>query len=629
MKKKNLVFFAAVILCASLMCIWMNQFNNKYTDTAAQPVNGFLMLSEEELSLHPLRFLTEEWAFYPDVLLSPEDFQEGAPMQYMTYTNIGQYTCFCTPSDPNQPHGCGTWVLYLTIPDTSVTLELPEIFSAYRLYVNDDLVLQLGNPEPDAYRPLVQNRSIDLAPSSGTVRLILAVSDYSHYYSGLVYPPALGTSQAIREYQAIRLMVCTSGISIAFLLALLSLYLGLRMKHRNALYFSLLCFAMVGFTSYPLVHTLMALPAFPWYIPELCCGYLVLFLIVLLHNRICGTGALPSAISQWTAFFFLLASLVYGLSAPVLTVPAMQAYSAALSVYKAAAAGYLLCSSAAALCLKEPSALLVFYGDVFYGTVLFWDRLFPDYEPIYGGWFSEWGDIVLILTILYTLWSDMAQAYSFRVAFSEEKKNLERQLAIQQEHYQELNEKIKEAAKMHHDERHHLITISNLLENNKLNELRQYLAEYRFSYGQQEHTVLCGNLTVDAILQYYRKRCLASGICISIQAQLPPKISISDTDLAILYGNLIENALEACLKQGEGNRFIDILTSFQDGKLLLRVENSFGTPPRKKDEKFLSTKHRGYGIGTESVKTIIRRCHGQIKYDITEECFRVSVVLSL
>lgn len=626
MKKKYYFFLIITVLFASLMCVLLNNKNNKYTSIATQPENGLLMLSEQELDTHPIRFLTKEWGFYPEVLLSPDDFKDGAPLQYMTYMDIGDYTCFPSLTDKDQPHGCGTYVLYLKLPNQPMSLMLPEIFSAYRLYINDDLVLQTGDPDINTYQPLTQNRTIHFQ-AEGTIRLILAVSDYSHYYSGMVYPPVLGTSQSILKYQDIRIALCASGISGALIIAVLFLYMGIHLKQRNALYFASLCASMIVFTSYPLLHTLWKLPLFPWYTLELGSGYLVIVLIILLHNRICGTHPVLSCISQGTALFFFSASLVYGTCAPWLTISIMRFCSVCICAYKLIAAAYLLYTSFMTLLQKDPSIQLLFYGDVFYGAVLLWDRLLPKYEPVYGGWFSEWGCLILMLVILYTLISDIAQTYTLRLAFAEEKKQLARQLAIQQEHYRELNEKVEESIQRRHDERHHLMTISSLLEDRKLEQLEKYLADYQISYDHTERTVICRNLTIDAILQYYQKRCKQSGISLFIHAQIPPQLSIADTDLAILYGNLMENALEACMKQTSGNRFIHVVTSCQENRLLLRIENSFAIIPHISNNKFLSDKHDGYGIGTESVKALAQRYQGQFKFDVTQERFQISIIL--
>ena len=61
-------------------------------------------------------------------------------------------------------------------------------------------------------------------------RLILCVSDYSHYYSGMVYPPAFGPSHNVELYHNLRIGICIAFESLALLIAVLALFLGLHRK---------------------------------------------------------------------------------------------------------------------------------------------------------------------------------------------------------------------------------------------------------------------------------------------------------------------------------------------------------------------------------------------------------------
>ena len=83
-------------------------------------------------------------------------------------------------------------------------LELPEIYSAYRLYLNGNLELQVGEPDLEHYQPRTQNRMVTFT-GSGLTTILLAVRDDSHFYSGLVYPPALGTPLAVNLSRGLRL----------------------------------------------------------------------------------------------------------------------------------------------------------------------------------------------------------------------------------------------------------------------------------------------------------------------------------------------------------------------------------------------------------------------------------------
>ena len=576
----RLVFWVILsFLLSSAVCIMLYFLNNKYTDPAPQAENGYLDLTQETEETYSLRFLRDGWAFYPDTLLGPEDFNDGAPKEYMVYTSIGDFTRFDRMGTRETPFGCGTWVLDLWLPETGdYALELPEIFSAYRFYVNDRLVLQTGDPDPETYTPKTQIRTVHLN-DSGHVRLILAVSNYTHFYSGIVYPPAFGTLQAVFHY---RIMQSLSAASWdIFILILFGLMLGaaFRMHHTNALLFAALCLAAAGYTSYPLIH-LFKLSIFPWYWLEIFCGYLLIFLAVTIQNRICMPPRVCICVSQTVSLAFSLLALAYGMLSPVLTVSVMQTFSWFSAAVKLLATAYLLAASFWGIFQRHPESRILLYGNTVYSAFFLWDRLLPVYEPVYGGWFPELGIQILVVFIFCALAADILRAYSFHQSFAESYRQLSRQLAIQKAHYQELTSQIEETVRIRHDQRHHLTVISALLEEGRLSQAQKYLSEY-----------------------------------------------FSDTDLTILFGNLVENAYEACLSSDSAAPSIHLKTAYEHQKFYLRVENTFSNKIHTVNGKYLSGKHDGTGIGTESVRAVVKRLDGQIRFQTLSDHFQVSVIL--
>lgn len=54
--KQALVVFL-VLAAASALCLVLNRFDNKYTRPGIQPLEGLLVLSQEELENHDIHFL--------------------------------------------------------------------------------------------------------------------------------------------------------------------------------------------------------------------------------------------------------------------------------------------------------------------------------------------------------------------------------------------------------------------------------------------------------------------------------------------------------------------------------------------------------------------------------------------
>lgn len=645
--RRLLPFFLAALL-TSFFCIALYFFNNKYTRKTTQPANGLLILQESDLD--ELLYLIDGWAFYPDVLLTPDDFADGSPNQYMVYTNIGEHTRFDTPGDPKTPYGCGTYMLHLLLPEQSAVygLELPEIFSAYRLFINGKNVLSVGNPDPDAYEARTQTRMATFE-AAGRADLLLQVSDYSHYYSGIVYAPALGRPLLINQTRALRLCIILFTDTIGLVLMLLALYTAFRMKQTHALLFSLLCLSMCVFTSYGFLHALFELPVFPAYTLELFSGYLLVFLTVLLQNHLCKTERLASQLSAAAALVVCLLSLLYGLisAASRITNWERDAFSMLVVGYKAVVAVYLLLTSFLAFRSGTVQSRALLIANVIYGVTFVWDRLLPSYEPVLGGWFTESGSFVLVLAIGYTIWRDIMTAYSYSLAFAEEHHQMTRQLAMQTAYARQIAEQNESRRKLTHDFRQHVHTLTAMVlrlqeqphseeSDRLLCELTDYLSHIETT-PVRLHTQgsFCSNVAVDALLQYYANAAEESGIHTSFQLLLPASLSLGDVELCTMLGNLLENALDACQRMTpvaeDTPHTIRIFTRETGLLFFLCVENSYDGIVLSDQGRFLSRKRGGKrsGIGISSIQDIVQRHGGSVTVYPLEHIFRVGITLPL
>lgn len=632
------------VVLTSAICIFMYYNDNKYHENTPQAIAGFLVVEEGELESTPLRHLVSEWSLYPDVLLTPEDFTNGSPKDYMVTTAIGEKTRFDSLGDKNDPHGCGSYVMNMVLPEGVQTyaLEVPEIYSAYKLYVNDRLVLQMGDPEPESYTPRTQNRMVTFE-ASGRARILIAVSDYSHFYSGMVYPPAFGTPLAVNTTRGMRMGIALFVDTLALLAAALALYFGLRMKHQNAKLFSLLCVVMCVFTSYSLVHSVLALPILPWYALEMTSGYLLSLLLVILHNRICDVDLYAKRISTAVVAAVCAIALCYGLSSASLTVPVMRAFSTMIFWYKLALPGYLLVTGFLALRGGEnEKATPLFYASIVYATTFVWDRIFPAYEPILSGWFIEWGSLALVGAIGYTLWRDITTAYANGIIFAQEHRMVTRQLSMQMEYAKHLQRSSEAGQRQAHDFRHQFRTVLSLatqlectaeMEDSKQQLLDCISASIQDSVPIYQNLAghLCENVALDALLQYYSAVATESGIRAKFRVSIPDTFPMSDTELCAVFGNLMENAVEACRRNKGEKNFILVTTEITPHNFLLIVINSYDGNYQQSDARFLSRKSEEprFGIGLESVRHTVEK-HGGVLFVLPkEEKFNVSVTLRL
>ncbi len=619
-----------ICLCSSLFFLGLFQFNNKSGQDTIQAANGVLALSENDLRKDPVRFLVSGWAFYPGSLLSPEELRESD--RHMRYLSIGEQTNFSSLGHPS-PYGCGTYQMTFFLPERkeAYALEIPEVFSSYILYLDDAPVLQMG--EPVCGIPLIQNRMVTFHGGK-PVTLTISVSNYDHFYGGMVYPPAFGTMLALNTARGIRFAVCLFSCTVTFVCALLSFYFSIRMKQKNTLLFGLICLAMCGLSSYPLLHMLAAVPVFPFYALELFCIYLVTWLIIVLQNRICNPGFLPAVTSNGLGAAFCLYALGYGLMASHLSLSAIRFFSIAVFCYKAASALYLLTISVIAVHRGQKQSRAIFYATVAATCAFVWDRLLPAYEPVIGGWFVEWGSFFIATAIGCSLWRDVVDGYRDSLVFQEESKQVVRQLSMQMEYSRQISRAAAENRRLIHDIKHHLRAINRMALEHGQAEICSFLSQVESHVGSSSvHSSVpfCENPAVNALIEYYFRAAQTQGIEFQIRFLLPDQLPLSDVDLCTVLGNLLDNAVEACSRQRQGARRILLAGETRGNMYFLKIENTYDGLALQDGTTFLSRKGTSadHGIGLSSVRKIIESHGGDLDIVPRDGSFLVGITIQM
>ena len=626
------------VLLASLFFSGLYRFNNKYTQHTTQPINGLLILSEADMEQHPSRYLWHDWAYYPNVLLTPADFQDGDPDRYMTYVNLQSGNRMDLSGQSGQTQlGCGTYLLRIQVPSTriSYSLDMPEVFSAYQLYINGDPALSIGNPDPDHYRDATGSRLVSFFPDeNGMITILIAVNNQSYFYSGMTFPPAFGTPQALNYTRGIRLGLRLCTIFTFQVAILICGYFWLRTRHKNTALLALLCLLMIGWTVYPLLHTLFLLPVFPTYWLETLCCYGTLTLLLYLHNQVCGIAATASRISCGVAVGICVGVSVYFFGAASIPDWGIAAISRLLAGYKLLLSAYLIFTAFLTARKSEKNHRL-FYVSLFFGCACLWDRIYPAYDPIFGGWFLEWVCTVLIYMLATMLWKFLAESYTQNRLLQQQNHNAEKQLIMQTNYTFQLREQVEIRRRFVHDFRHHLRTLHTLAEQTGDQVILEYLdsvGEYSSGSGKIMETY-CGRPAVDALLFYYDNLAEIRHINLSLQFQIPEPFSMTDVELCTLLGNLLENAVEACLRMPpEATKRIRLKTACKPAFWYMVIENTYnGMLAPKEQQGFFTRKNNSeyHGIGLSSAMHLVEKHKGTLDVQPSAELFRVGIMIPI
>lgn len=215
------------------------------------------------------------------------------------------------------------------------------------------------------------------------------------------------------------------------------------------------------------------------------------------------------------------------------------------------------------------------------------------------------------------------------VSLMEKASMIQRQLALEQAHYNTISRHIEETRAARHDLRHHLALIQAYVNAGNHQKLSEYVSQYIQSVPEDTAIVLCKNYAVNTIAHYYMEQAKKEKIETDIHINLPESIGVADSDLCIVFGNLLENALEACKRQQESTPFITVSAALVGEYVVIAVDNSFEGEIKKEKDVFLSSKREGKGIGITSVQAVAEKYQGQAEFEFFDNVFRASVMLKI
>lgn len=141
-----------------------------------------------------------------------------------------------------------------------------------------------------------------------------------------------------------------------------------------------------------------------------------------------------------------------------------------------------------------------------------------------------------------------------------------------------------------------------------------------------DQRIYTDNPALNSILKIKLTQAKEYGISSEIKIQVPMNMKVDCGDLGIVYGNLLDNAIEACEKVTPENRFISLESKYIEGSLVLVVKNS-KTSDFQTDLKTNKADKRNHGRGINSVKRVVEKYNGIIKFVDNINEFEVNAIL--
>jgi len=190
---------------------------------------------------------------------------------------------------------------------------------------------------------------------------------------------------------------------------------------------------------------------------------------------------------------------------------------------------------------------------------------------------------------------------------------------------EELNAAEERAKIDRHDFRHKMRTIIKLIHDKRYDELDVLANSYDKESSESAVKHYCSFAAIDAVLASYMKRAENRNIKVNMGLTFPNALPISEAELATVFANAIENAINACEKIDESKRYIEIQV-LKSPRFMVQISNSFNGEVEFDKNGIPISRAPGHGIGTRSIVAFCEKNNAFYEFKVDDQRFSFRIV---
>lgn len=239
---------------------------------------------------------------------------------------------------------------------------------------------------------------------------------------------------------------------------------------------------------------------------------------------------------------------------------------------------------------------------------------------------------IIFISILLELYFEVfiligiSKSYDLSI-YKHKNKILNMQYDLQISNLKRLESKEEYIRKISHDINNHKIALHTLIENNEKEKALNYLKNLGVdSYKTNE--LYTKNKILNAILLSKKEICTLNNIDLSLDIKVPSPLEVSDFDLCIIFGNLLDNSIEAT-KKLKKSPYISVKAKIINSNLVLEVKNNYNGELVIKNNNIFTTKKDklNHGFGISNIKSTVSKLNGI--YEINKDSKEFSSIIMI
>ncbi len=241
-----------------------------------------------------------------------------------------------------------------------------------------------------------------------------------------------------------------------------------------------------------------------------------------------------------------------------------------------------------------------------------------------------------IISIIVVAVIDLAAFLSYELMIVYNVRDLEKMMLEQENFFYRsqceiMKKNIEETNAIRHDMNNQLSVLSWLIEEGKEKNVAEQLKTLTGSIQNAEIYSETGNLIIDSMVNYKLRNAASDHIDVDFSASIPEYVEIEEMDMAVILGNLLDNAIEAVNKVAQENRMIRISIKLVSNTFLISISNTYQNVMRDSGGEFVSTKEDApqHGFGLHNTKRSVEKYHGIMELSVDDSIFTADVILYL
>lgn len=198
-----------------------------------------------------------------------------------------------------------------------------------------------------------------------------------------------------------------------------------------------------------------------------------------------------------------------------------------------------------------------------------------------------------------------------------------------QKYCEEVETMYKKMRGWRHDYHNHIQALQASMALGRYDEVARYLHQLNDDLTAVDTTVKTGRVMVDAILNGKMNIAAQNDIPVNAKARIPEGTPVSDVDLCVIIGNLLDNAIEECRRLPVEERFIRVYIGRKNTQFYLTFTNSAGRKLDRKGPLYSSAKGEEHGFGLSRVAFVVKKYGGLFSADSEDGGFTAEILIPL